>query len=504
MRQQNDENYDHILKYTGIFGGIQGLNILVSLVRNKLVALLLGPEGMGLSSLFTTTSNMISQATNMGISISSVRQLSEWYDRGDRARLLHFVGVVRAWSLLTGLVGLLLAMLLGPLLSRFTFTWGDHSLHFMLLGVLVLTTALTGGETAILKGTRQLKSLAVIQIVVIVLSLFIAVPVYWLFGQSGIVPVMILSGIAVLLVTAWRSCRLYPPALSLQFSMLGDGLAMVRLGIAFTLAGIAGSGADFLIRSYLNNVADLEVVGLYNVGYLLTMTYAGMVFSALETDYFPRLSAVQHDVMATNQTVNRQMEVSLLLLSPMLAALIVALPVLIPLLFSSRFLPVVAMTQVAALAMYLKVLTLPVAYITLARGRSVAFLMLEVSYYVVLVALVVVCFERWGLLGAGVALLLAHLFDYVIINGFAYKKYGYRCSVTVFRYAFVQLSLGVFAYVLTLVASGTVYWLLGAVVTSLSAVFSLQALRSKAHLWETLTRRFQRQNRKSSSTSTRL
>jgi O-antigen/teichoic acid export membrane protein len=286
--------------------------------------------------------------------------------------------------------------------------------------------------------------------------------------------------------------------------MLGDGLAMVRLGIAFTLAGIAGSGADFLIRSYLNNVADLEVVGLYNVGYLLTMTYAGMVFSALETDYFPRLSAVQHDVMATNQTVNRQMEVSLLLLSPMLAALIVALPVLIPLLFSSRFLPVVAMTQVAALAMYLKVLTLPVAYITLARGRSVAFLMLEVSYYVVLVALVVVCFERWGLLGAGVALLLAHLFDYVIINGFAYKKYGYRCSVTVFRYAFVQLSLGVFAYVLTLVASGTVYWLLGAVVTSLSAVFSLQVLRSKAHLWETLTRRFQRQNRKSSSTSTRL
>ena len=106
------------------------------------------------------------------------------------------------------------------------------------------------------------------------------------------------------------------------------------------------------------------MLGLYNAGYMLTVTYAGMVFSAMETDYFPRLSGIQHDIQATNDTVNRQMEVSLLLISPMLAALIVSLPLLIPLLFSAQFLPVVEMAQVSALAMYLKVLTLPVAYIT--------------------------------------------------------------------------------------------------------------------------------------------
>ena len=46
--EQNENSYGHVLKYTGIFGGVQGLNILISLVRNKLVALLLGPAGMGL------------------------------------------------------------------------------------------------------------------------------------------------------------------------------------------------------------------------------------------------------------------------------------------------------------------------------------------------------------------------------------------------------------------------------------------------------------------------
>ena len=46
---QEKNTYSHILKYTGIFGGVQGLNILVGIVRNKLVALLLGPAGMGMA-----------------------------------------------------------------------------------------------------------------------------------------------------------------------------------------------------------------------------------------------------------------------------------------------------------------------------------------------------------------------------------------------------------------------------------------------------------------------
>ena len=57
-------------------------------------------------------------------------------------------------------------------------------------------------------------------------------------------------------------------------------------GIAFVIAGILGSGADFLIRSYINNVANIDTVGLFNAGYMMTMTYVGMVFAAMETDFF--------------------------------------------------------------------------------------------------------------------------------------------------------------------------------------------------------------------------
>lgn len=73
---EKKDSYTHVLKYAGIFGGVQGLNIIIGLVRNKLIALLLGPAGMGLASLFNTAINFISQATNFGISFSAVKHLS--------------------------------------------------------------------------------------------------------------------------------------------------------------------------------------------------------------------------------------------------------------------------------------------------------------------------------------------------------------------------------------------------------------------------------------------
>lgn len=492
MAKETDESYRHVLKYTGIFGGVQGLNIVMGLVRTKLIALLLGPSGMGLASLFNTTVSFVSQSTNLGVAFSAVRHVSELYDKGDQEALEHFVKVIRGWSLLTALLGMLVCIVVGPFLSHTTFAWGNHSLHFMLLSPAVGMLAITGGETAILKGMRSLGALAVIQVLAVVAALVISIPIYYFFGETGIVPVIVLMALATMLLTVRYSFRLMPFRISGAKGILGEGMEMVRLGIAFTLAAVIGSASEMLIRSYLNVVGDLDMLGLYNAGYMLTITYAGMVFSAMESDYYPRLSGVQHDIAATNECVNRQMEVSLLLLSPMLAGLIIALPILIPLLFSSQFLPVVEMAQVATLAMYLKVMTLPVAYITLARGYSLSYLFLETSYFVAFVLLFVFGYEQWGLYGTGIAITLAHLFEYLLVNGYAYKKYGYRFSATVSGYAIVQTGIGLLVFLVTLTTDGLLYWVVGGLLVALSLCLSLHVLRRKAHLWQALLRRFRK------------
>ena len=67
-KASNTDSYLHILKYISLFGGVQVLNVLIGIVRNKFVAMLLGPQGVGLISLFNSTTKLISDSTNFGIS----------------------------------------------------------------------------------------------------------------------------------------------------------------------------------------------------------------------------------------------------------------------------------------------------------------------------------------------------------------------------------------------------------------------------------------------------
>jgi len=488
--KQPSESYDHVLKYTSIFGGVQGLVLFIGLVRNKAMALLLGAGGMGLSALLISAQNFASQCTNLGISFGAIPRLSEYYEKNVEALLLYYIQIIRLWSFIAALLGLLFCILISPFFNELSFTWGNHTLHYAMLGLSVAMIAITGGETAILKATRQLGNLARVQIYTALGSLFISVPLFYFFHQSGIVPAIVLTAALNMLAVIAYSYYCYPLRLHFTWSQLKHGAGMIKLGVAFVIAAAIGSASEMMIRAFLNVEEGLDMVGLYNVGYMLTITYAGMVFSSMESDYFPRLSAVSKDIGKTNETVNKQTEVSLLILSPMLVTLLSALPVLIPVLFSSEFLPVVGMAQVAVLAMYFKVLSMPIAYITLARRRSMGYLFLETSYFVVLVISIIIGFRLWGIWGTGLAIVVAHVVEFIIVGCYAYARYAYRSTWMIFRYISIQFIIGLLAYVVSCTMTGLNYWITEAVLTIVSTAYSIYVLRQKTHLWESLKRRF--------------
>lgn len=478
MADKDSNSYGHILKYTGLFGGVQGLNILISLVRNKLVAVILGPDGMGMASLFNSTINFVAQVSNLGLSFSAVRHISEAYERGDKQQIDHNIRLIRSWALVTAVAGTIICAAFGSLLSDFTFSWGDHTLHFIVLAPAVGMAAVTGGETAILKGTRRLRSLATIQVYTVVASLIITAPLLYFFGHTGVVPMIVLTAAAAMIITVAYSYRYHPPTLAiLRIGLSPEVKQMVRLGLAYSVAGIMGTGADFLIRSFLSNEASLGAVGLYNAGYMMTIVYAGMVFAALESDFFPRLSAVNSDREACNAIVNRQAEVSLMIISPLLVVFTTLLPLVVTLLFSSEFFPVVGMVQVITLALYLRAARLPVAYLTLAKGDSRSYMFLEAYSDILTVVAVIVGYNVGSLTGIGAGLLVTETVDLIVVAVFTHLRYGYSPSTTLILYGAVQLPIAVAAYLCVTLLTGAAYWAAGAGLFIISLTLSLYLLR---------------------------
>lgn len=476
-KKQSTNSYRHVLKYTGLFGGVQVFNILVGLVRNKFVAVLLGPMGMGLVTLLNTSMSFISQATSLGVAFSAIRRISELHDKGDAAELEHYIAIVRKWSLVAAVLGAVVCIAAGPLLNYISFSWGDHTLHFVLLAPAVAMTALCGGELAILKGTQRLKELAYIQVLVSLLSLIVTIPLYYQFNYKAIVPVISLIALINFLPAFVVSCRHHPYRVRSVGGFLTEGRPMVKMGVAFTFAAAFSSGSDMLVRALLNQVADLHVVGLYNAAYMITITYSSMVFSSMESDFFPRLSAVNRNNAAVSGVVNRQMEVSLLLISPMLCGLIVFLPIIIPLLLSSEFIPVVAMAQMTTLAMFFKAMSLPMAYVNLAKANSRVYLLFESFYAVMFVVFVVAAFQLYGLLGAGFAVVAAHVVEYVLLLAYLWMFHSFRMSTKSLLMVAVHLPLLVAIYASSQCLSGCSYWLVGMLLTAISSTYSLYRLK---------------------------
>ena len=490
MESKDKKNsYSHIMKYTGLFGGVQFLNILVGVVRNKLVAIILGPGGMGLVSLFNSTIKLVSESTNLGISMSAVKNISTEVDSGDESSVLHHVALIRCWSLLTGILGFVICVLFSPLLDAWTFSWGDHTLHFVLLSPVIFLMAITGGEVAILKGTRRLSAVAAISFYSMVAMLLMTVPIYYIYGESGIVPSLFLAALAQMLITVAYSFRQYPLRFKFRRELFAEGMGMIKLGIAFVLAGIMGSGADFLIRSFLNNNGGLDIVGLYNAGYVMTFVYAGMVFTAMETDYFPRLSAVGSDVAEQNMCVNRQIEVTLLLVSPLMVLFMVAMPLLLPLLYSGKFMAVTGMMQFVVLGMFVRAVSLPIAYLPLSKGDSVLYLVVEAVYDVMVVGLTVMAYNWWGLTGTGAALALSLLIDCVMLYAVMNIRYGYAMSRDVVRYMGVLLPFALMSFLITMTDSSVVYWVMGCLLVLSSSAVSIYILHNKTSLWEKLVQK---------------
>jgi len=93
-------SYRRILKSSSIIGGASVINILIGLVRTKIVAVLLGPTGIGLVSLYTGLMATATAVATMGIGTIGTRQIAEALSKDDECAVAvarHFREVEEGW-----------------------------------------------------------------------------------------------------------------------------------------------------------------------------------------------------------------------------------------------------------------------------------------------------------------------------------------------------------------------------------------------------------------------
>jgi O-antigen/teichoic acid export membrane protein len=444
---QDKSSYQQIFKATSLFGGVQVFNIIVAIIRSKFIAVLLGPMGMGIAGLLNSTTTLISALTNFGLGTSAVKDIAAANATNNQDRIARVVTVFRRLVWITGILGAVIVLVFSHLLSRITFGNGNYTIAFIWLSMTLLFSQLSTGQGVLLQGMRKLQHLAKANLVGAIAGLTISIPIYYYWHIDGIVPAIILTSIASLSISWFFARKIPVKKTEVNFrEVITEGKSMLRMGFMISLSGLITLGASYVVRIYISRQGGISDVGLYNAGFAIISTYVGLVFTAMGTDYYPRLSSVADDNKQAAKLINQQAEVAILILGPILSFFLIFIHWIVIILYSTKFVAVNGMIHYAALGIYFKAASWAMGFIFLAKGASKVFFWNELFANAYMLSFNLLGYYFFGLDGLGISFLISYLLYLLQVYIIVRRKYSFSFSYEFYKAFILQLTIGILCF----------------------------------------------------------
>lgn len=475
----NKSSYGNIIKTTFLFGFVQIFKAAISVIKNKLVAILIGPEGMGLIGIFSSTISVIQTGAGLGVNQSAVRDVAEANAQNDEERVSKIITITNRIVLLTGAFGCLITLVLSRFLSEWTLGNAEHALSYCILSIVVSLNIINEGKQAILKGMRRLRHLAYASLIGTSVSLLTAVTLYYFFGKDGIVPELLIASILAVIVSQWYLHKI-PVNLKLSFSeIIKEGSPMVRMGIALMFVTFLQTIVSFAINAFIRYKGGLTDVGLFSAGSYIITGYFGMITTALMTDYYPRIASVNNDNVKLQDELNKQSLVSVIMCCPLIVVFIVIMPLFIKILYSNNFMPALDYLRFGIFWTVITICSNQVDIILVAKYKIKAFITISIVMRILQLLLCAILYNELGLLGLGISYALLGVCHLAIMTYVVNKLYAIRFSSDFIKVALVSLSFVIVSSLIAIVDNEVICYPLAAVLIILSLYYSYIQAKSK-------------------------
>lgn len=429
--------YKQILKATSLFGGVQFINMLTSIVKTKITAMLIGVVGIGVFGVLTSSLAFIQALTRCGIDLIAVKEIASAKNDNDASKKINLTARL---SLITGLIGVLLVIIFSTLLSKLAFGNNLYTTFFLTISISVLFSQLSVGNIAVLQGLKDLKRLAKTITFSSSVSLIPTIIIYYFFRENGIPWVIVTTALISFLISRYFVKQLKIKKLFIPLKrVIKNGKTILKSGIFLSLGNVFNMSVGFIIQIFITNAGGVFEVGLYNAGFLLINSYVAVFFSALSKDFFPRLVEVSDNTLAVNKAVNRQAYMLLLLINPIIIIFLVFKTFIVTSLFSKEFLPILGMITYGILATIFKGVSWSMGFIMIAKNNNKLYFKTEAISYTTLLFSLILGYYINGLTGVGIGFLVYHILDLIFIKYIVTKNYEFHFESSFYKLFYLCL-----------------------------------------------------------------
>ena len=435
-----------------VIGSAQAVKILISILRMKVLALLLGPAGIGLLSIYNNLLAMMSTAAGLGMGSSGVRQIASV--KGEEQALTRVRRVLFAALLVQGVLAMVGVWFLRTNIAEWLLGDREYATEVGLIGVAILLGLLGTAQTALLQGMRRIGDLARVTVLSALIGTVSGLAAVWFYGEVGLIWFVVVQPLATIVIASRYTSRLPKPSAPRPsvVEIWEVWKPMAKLGVAFMLGGLATTAMLLLVRGRISQELGLDAAGHFAAAWGLTMTYVGFLLGAMGADYYPRLTEVIHDKVAAVRLMNDQAQLGLAIGGPVLLLLIGLAPWVITLLYSSAFEPAVSLLQWQMVGNVFKLASWALAFSIIAAARGKTFFLMELSFNIVFLSMVLIFLPHVGLEVTAYAFVLGYLVYLTIVYVLARNIHGFRWQALSLGMLGLHSSLGVALMVLALIA----------------------------------------------------
>ena len=228
----------------------------------------------------------------------------------------------------------------------------------------------------------------------------------------------------------------------------------------------------FLLRTYIIQNGGLNQVGYFQAGFQIVSGYFGMIFTTMTIDLFPRLSAISHDNDGLESEVNKQMDIGLIILLPLIVLLLFFMPNIIKLLYSSDFLVSVKYVRFAIFGVIFYLPGQALGLVLLAKNNAKIYLITIFTLQVLFLLVNVLFYKNYGISGLGIGYSI-NLFANLLLPFLIMKLlYGITLSNNVFRLLGVLCIVAAISLYCISIENNLLKWGSFAAILSLSMCYS--------------------------------
>lgn len=406
---------DRIFKTSAMTGAMSIVTMVAALLRGKVMAMCLGPAGVGLSGILNQVVALESQVLALGLPTVVVKSVA---GAGVEARP-QVESVIARLALALGVFGLGLGLVLSPLVAVATFQSFEHLPLVIAASLAVPAAILTSIWCAVIQGRGEVGFLARSQAAFAVVGALVAMPLIWYGGLTGLGVSVVLA--ALIPVAGLWSRR--PRYLTAASDDKGIRDSLVRAGLSIIAAIAIAQVAAYATRLVVVNQLGVFEAGLYQAALAVSGGLPGFVFSAMALDYYPRISAAR-DGEEIARATNMQVQASMVIATPLFVGMIVFGGPLLDFYYTEEFLGATELMAWMTASVACRIISWPAGYWLVAKATPREYLLIEGPAALLAPLVTIALLPSAGLAGAGIAMVLSALVYALVIITFMRRRGG--------------------------------------------------------------------------------